>query len=86
MSLAKINELRPAKYKYKDKSKGDTERFTLGVMAQDIDKIYPLNEYSILNKDDQGYMMVDYVQLIGPMIKAIQELEDEVKRLKNERS
>jgi hypothetical protein len=26
---------------------------------------------------------VDYVQLIAPMIKAIQELTDEVERLKN---
>ena len=85
MSLEVISNLKPTKYKYKSDSHGSTERFTLGIMAQDINKVYPVNEYSILNKDVDDYFMVDYVQLIAPMIKAIQELKDEVERLKNDR-
>jgi hypothetical protein len=53
-------------------------------MAQDIKDIYPIERYSILNKDKDNYLMVDYVQLIAPMIKAIQELTNEVEKLKNE--
>jgi hypothetical protein len=83
MSIEVINKLKPAEYKYNDKSKGAVDRFTLGVMAQDINKLYPIEKYTVLNKDKDGYFMVDYVQLIAPMIKAIQELTDEVERLKN---
>ena len=85
MSLEVIKKLKPAKYKYKDVTKGDTARFTLGLMAQDIGEFYPLEEYSILNKDKDGYLMVDYAQLIAPLIIAIQELSDEVEELKNDR-
>jgi len=86
MSLKIINKLKPAQYKYTDSSKGSTDRFTLGIMAQDINETYPVEKYSILNKDSNNYFMVDYVQLIAPMIKAIQELTDEVEKLKNERN
>lgn len=81
MSLEVVKGLKPAQYKYT--KKGDGERFTLGVMAQDINKFYPIEDYNILQKDEDGYFMVDYVQLIAPMLKAIQELSDEVEKLKN---
>jgi len=82
MSLEVINKLKPAQYKYNDPIKGSIDRFTLGIMAQDINETYPIEEFSILNKDSNDYFMVDYVQLIAPMIKAIQELTEEVERLK----
>jgi len=83
MSLEIINKFKPAQYKYNDPTKGSTDRFTLGIMAQDINETYPIEKFSVLNRDEQDYFMVDYVQLIAPMIKAIQELTDEVERLKN---
>lgn len=83
MSIKVINGLKPAKYRYKEK--GDAKRLTLGIMAQDINKFYPIEEYNILQKDADGHFMVDYVQLIAPMIKAIQELSDEVEKLKNDK-
>jgi hypothetical protein len=85
MSIDIIKKLKPAKYKYKDKEYGATDRYTLSVMAQDVNIVYPIDDYTILNKDDNGYFMVDHVQLIAPMLKAIQELTEEVERLKNDR-
>ena len=84
MSLKKINQLRPAKFKYTDAQFGSTEKITLGVMAQDIDKIYPEADYSMLTRDENGLYMVEYTQLIAPMIKAIQELSDEIDKIKEQ--
>ena len=81
MSLKKIGRLRPAEYSYNDPSKGDTEKLSMGIMAQDINEIWPFEEYSILNKDFQGIYSVDYYQLIAPMVKAIQELSTKVEEL-----
>lgn len=82
MSLDNIKNIKAAEFRYKDGKNGSSERLTLGVMAQDIEKIYPYNDYSILQKDENGYYMVEYSQLIAPMIKAIQELSVEIDELK----
>ena len=84
MSLKKIGRLKPAEYSYTDPSKGETERLSMGVMAQDIDKIWPYEKYSILQKDIQGNYAVEYHQLIAPMIKSIQELSAKVDDLQKQ--
>lgn len=83
MSLKNISRLKSAEYSYKDSSKGETERLSMGIMAQDINEVWPYEKYSILNKDSQGFYNVEYYQLIAPMIKAIQELSDKVEELEN---
>tara|TARA_R110000803_G_scaffold169679_1_gene232702 strand:+ start:1398 stop:1667 length:270 start_codon:yes stop_codon:yes gene_type:complete len=84
MSLKKIGRLKPAEYSYTTSSKGETERLTMGIMAQEIDKIWPYKKYSILHKDSQGFYSVEYHQLIAPMIKAIQELSNKVDKLQKQ--
>ena len=84
MSLKKIGRLKPAEYSYTNPSSGETERLSMGVMAQDVDKIWPYEEYSILIKDMQGNFAVDYSQLIAPMIKSIQELSAKVDELQKQ--
>ena len=81
MSLEKIGRLRPAEYSYNDPSKGDTEKLSMGIMAQDINEVWPFEKYSVLNKDFQGMYSVEYYQLIAPMVKAIQELSAKVEEL-----
>ena len=84
MSLKKIGRLKPAEYSYTDPSKGDTERLSMGVMAQDVNEIWPHEQYSILNKSPEGYFHIEYYQLIAPMIKAIQELSNKVDELQEQ--
>lgn len=84
MSLKQIKKIQPAAFKYNDEQVGDTQKITLGVMAQDIEKIFPYEQYSMLKKDENGYYMVEYTQLIAPMIKAIQELSEELDMLKEQ--
>ena len=84
MSLKNISQLKPAEYSYIDSSKGETKRLSMGIMAQDINKIWPYEKYSLLNKDTQGSYNVEYHQLIAPIIKAIQELSDKVDKLQEQ--
>ena len=41
-------------------------------------------ESSIISNDAEGFLGMDYKQLIMPLIKSVQELSEEVDRLKNE--
>jgi|TARA_R110000822_G_scaffold281276_1_gene402992 trimeric autotransporter adhesin len=84
MSLKNIGRLKPAEYSYKNPSNGETERLSMGIMAQDINEVWPYEKYSILQKDPQGFYAVEYYQLIAPMVKAIQELSDKVDKLQKE--
>jgi hypothetical protein len=87
MSLEKIKQLRPAEHIYTDSTKGDTVRKTMSCMAQNINEIWPIEKYTILEKDKDGYFIVaNPHQLIFPLIKAVQELSEEIERLKNERT
>ena len=81
MSLKKLSKLKPAKYRYTDPTKGEIDRLSMGIMAQDIEEVWSHEKYSILHKDIQGYYSVDYIQLIAPMVKAIQELSTKVEEL-----
>lgn len=84
MSLKKIGRLKPAEYSYTNPSSGETERLSMGIMAQDINEVWPYEKYSILQKDLQGFYAVEYHQLIAPMVKAIQELSDKVDKLQEQ--
>ena len=82
-----IKSLKPAKYTYKKEmlDKGvNINKTHFGVMAQDIKKY--LNsisdeDFNIIQYDEDGIMMVNYIELIGPMIKTIQELEKRISKL-----
>lgn len=85
MSLEKIRKLRPAEHTYIDASKGDTRRITMSVMAQNINEVWPIDEYTILKRDSNGYLIVDQPhQLIFPLLKALQQLDEQVVDLKRE--
>lgn len=79
--------LNPACYTYKDSLKiGMQEKKYFGVMAQDIllgleKEGLDVKEYSIITEKN-GYLAVDYIQLIPILISKIKELEIELKKLK----
>lgn len=86
MSLEKIKKLKPAEYTYIDPKYGNTSKKSMGCMAQDLDAIWPEQEYVLLRRDENGKLIVSNPdQLIYPLIKAIQELSDKVEELENER-
>lgn len=74
-----VKKLKPAVFKYYDKDK-----LHLGIIAQDIDEVLPEQEYGILTRDKNGFLMVHYHELICPLIKAVQELSNKVDILEGE--
>ena len=92
LGLSFINNLNPVSYlkmsksDYKAENNSGDLKYEYGLLAQEVDEL--LNETdpdnSIIKKGDDGIMGMDYKQLIMPLIKSVQELWDEVARLKKE--
>ncbi|MGE3622681.1 MAG: tail fiber domain-containing protein [Bdellovibrionales bacterium] len=72
--LSDIMKIKPVAFKFK--SNGEE---SMGVIAQEIEKIYP---QLVQVKDDIKY--VDYEGLIGPLVGAVQELKKENDQLRDE--
>ena len=71
---------------YKGENNSGDLRYEYGLLAQEVDQL--LNETdpdnSIIKKDDDGLLGMDYKQLLMPLIKSVQELSGEIERLKKE--
>ena len=69
----------------------DTNKENLGLIAQDIEKVFPqvIDKSKLPLKDDQKnideteYLSVRYTELIPVLVKAIQELSEKIKILEN---
>jgi hypothetical protein len=68
--------------------KSSVQRQQYGVIAQDVELVFPelIKEKALfINQGDETvYKTVDYIQLVPVMIEAIKELNTEVERLKKE--
>jgi len=73
-SLSDIMKLKPVSYTLK----ADGQK-SLGVIAQDLEKVYPQ-----LVRSHQGTMYVDYDGLVAPLVGAVQELKEENDQLRQE--
>jgi len=75
-ALERMGQVETVSFEMKDRP-GVTE---LGVIAQDFENIYP--ELVKTADDEMGTKSVNYIGMIAPMIKAMQELKAEVDALK----
>jgi hypothetical protein len=84
--LELIKKLKPIKFRYdSDKFDGPVDnRIHFGFVAQDLEQILSNEEFAMVTKDPRGFFMINYVELISPLAKSIQELEIEVESLKGE--
>ena len=53
--------------------KPNDTKTSFGVLAQDVEKVYPELVYTI----GDGYKAVDYIGMIGPLVAAVNELRDQ---------
>jgi hypothetical protein len=92
LGLSFINKLNPVSYlkmsrsQYKGDDSSGEMRYEYGLLAQEVDNLLKEAdpENSVITKDNDGLLGMDYKQLIMPLIKSVQELSDEVDRLKKE--
>ena len=82
-----LKKIKPAKYKYKKENTPCDHivgKFYYGMIAQDIDREFPYEDYPFLNKDNLGNYRVAYDQFIPILIKAVQEMSSKIDYLENE--
>ena len=68
-SATSVGQLEPVSFEMKDRE-GVRE---LGFIAQDVEQVFP----ELVQESDAGVKSLNYVGLIAPMVKAIQQLQDE---------
>ena len=82
-SLAEIDNLNPVTFNWIDPQKNSVPQF--GFIAQDVQKVFPnlvsISAPTALTPD--GTLSLNYIDLISPIISAVQELDKEIKSLES---
>ena len=73
--LEVINELNPVAYNWKADGKADE-----GLIAQEVKEIVP----NAVTGSEEDYYQMDYSKLVTPLIKAIQEQQEQIDALQSE--
>ena len=77
-ALNKLSQIKGVTYKWKKpENHGDDETEQLGVIAQDVEKVFP----QAVSTDPNGIKSVSYGDMVAPLIEAIKELTARVKEL-----
>ena len=81
-----VKKLKPIKFRYdKDKFDGHIDdRIHFGFSAQELAEVVSEDKYAIVTKDPRGYYMINYIELISPLAKGLQEALVEIDGLKEE--
>jgi len=79
--LDKISRLNGMYYEWNEKMTeiSGVSGNSYGVIAQEVQKEFP----EMVQRQENGYLAVDYIQLIPVMIESIKELNIEIENLKN---
>ena len=78
-ALNKLSQIKGVTYKWKNpENHGDDETEQLGVIAQDVEKVFP----QAVSTDPNGIKSVSYGDMVAPLIEAIKELKAEIEELK----
>ena len=83
--LELVKKLKPCKFNYKDappelKIKFDNKTH-FGFIAQELNEVFPKEEYNMVHSDDNGYLMINSNELVPILVKCIQELSAKVEEL-----
>lgn len=74
-ALDKVNSLRGVTFKWKE---GNSD--SIGLIAQEVQKVIP----EVVTKDDNGYLGIRYTNIIGVLVEAIKEQQDQINTLKKQ--
>lgn len=70
-----INNLNPVAYNWKADNRADE-----GLIAQEVEEVMP----NAVSQTEDGYYMMDYSKFVTPLIKAVQEQQEQIETLKSE--
>ena len=77
-----VKKLKPCKWKYKAPLNDGKDHF--GFIAQEVVELAPKDEYGFVGVKE-GYLAIHYMEFIGPLVKAVQELSDKVDKLESDK-
>ena len=77
-ALEKLRNLKPVTFHYKEEWSTSPERMHHGFIAQDFQKVVPDATYY---DEEAGKLCIDTGDLIGLLVRAIQQLETRVARM-----
>ena len=77
-ALAKLRNLKPVTFHYKEEFSTSPERMHHGFIAQDYQEVMPDATYY---DEEAGKLCIDTGDLIGLLVRAIQQLEGRVTRM-----
>ena len=77
-ALATLRDLKPVSFYYKDEYSVNSERIHYGFIAQDYVKVMPDATYY---DEELGKMCIDTGELIGLLVRSVQQLETRVARM-----
>jgi len=79
-----IKKLKPCTWKYKPgplakllNTTSISDKEHVGLVAQDVNEVVDQNKYAFVVMKN-GFYAINYYEFIGPLIKAVQELEEKV--------
>ncbi len=73
-ALEKIQELEGVFFKWKD----NDEKTNLGLIAQDVEKVFP---EVVQTSEVDGLKSIAYANLVAPLIEAVKEQQEQIKKL-----
>lgn len=74
-----IRKLKPCKWRYTPPFDDGAEHF--GFIAQEVDQLLPHDQYGVVVIDADGVYGLRLTEFVGPIVKAIQELDERLKKL-----
>ena len=77
-AMSLLRELRPVSFFYKEEYTSSPERMHYGFIAQEYQKVMPDQTYF---DESIGKLCIDPVELIGVLVRAVQQLETKITRL-----
>lgn len=73
--LNKILQLKPISFAWKNTGRND-----MGFLAQDVAKVFP----ELVRSDSEGYLSVEYGNLIAPLVQVVQDQQTQIDKLRTE--
>ena len=74
-----IKKVKPIIFKYRG-----SEKYSFGVLAQELSDVLSKDEFTIMKEDEKGYIMVNYIEFVPLLIKSVKELNKRVEELEKE--
>ncbi|MFA6058718.1 MAG: tail fiber domain-containing protein [Taibaiella sp.] len=74
LSLDKVQALKGVTYHWNGKNNHDSTRLQYGLIAQEVEKIFP----DLVTTESNGYKSVNYIGLVPVLIEAVKELKQQM--------